>query len=103
MDVSGSTTRDGAAAPSPAASSGAASAGRPGPGLGLALMVTAQFMVILDAAIVNVALPTIQRSLGFSAVGVEGVITAYATAFGGVLILGGRLCDLFGGRRMFVQ
>jgi EmrB/QacA subfamily drug resistance transporter len=102
MDVSGSTTRDGAAAPSPAASSGAASAGRPGPGLGLALMVTAQFMVILDAAIVNVALPTIQRSLGFSAVGVEGVITAYATAFGGVLILGGRLCDLFGGRRMFV-
>jgi EmrB/QacA subfamily drug resistance transporter len=72
------------------------------PRLALALMVTAQFMVILDSAIVNVALPTIQHSLGFSAVGVEAVITAYATAFGGVLILGGRLADLFGHRRIFV-
>lgn len=70
--------------------------------LALALMVTAQFMVILDAAIVNVALPTIQHSLGFSAVGAEGVITAYATAFGGVLVLGGRLADQFGHRRVFV-
>ena len=59
-------------------------------GLALWLMVSAQFIVILDFSIVNVALPTIQRSLRFSPVGVEGVITAYATAFGGALILGGR-------------
>lgn len=71
-------------------------------GLALWLMVSAQFMVILDFSIVNVALPTIQRKLGFSPVGVEGVITAYATAFGGALILGGRIADLLGRRRMFV-
>lgn len=73
------------------------------PGLALGLMVAAQFIVILDFSIVNVALPSIQRSLGFSAVGVEGVITAYATAFGGLLVLGGRLADLLGRRRMFVS
>ena len=71
-------------------------------GLALWLMVSAQFVVILDFSIVNVALPTIQRSLRFSPVGVEGVITAYATAFGGALILGGRLADLLGRRRMFI-
>lgn len=71
-------------------------------GMALWLMVSAQFMVILDFSIVNVALPTIQRSVGFSPVGVEGVITAYATAFGGVLILGGRVADLLGRRRMFI-
>lgn len=70
-------------------------------GLALWLMVSAQFMVILDFSIVNVALPTIQRAVGFSPVGVEGVITAYATAFGGALILGGRVADLSGRRRMF--
>jgi EmrB/QacA subfamily drug resistance transporter len=68
----------------------------------LALMVAAQFLVILDSSIVNVALPTIQHGLGFTAVGVEGVITAYATAFGGALILGGRIADLFGRRRVFL-
>jgi EmrB/QacA subfamily drug resistance transporter len=73
------------------------------PGLALGLMVAAQFIVILDFSIVNVALPSIQRSLRFSAVGVEGVITAYATAFGGLLVLGGRLADLLGRRRMFVS
>ncbi len=70
--------------------------------LALALMVAAQFMVILDFSIVNVALPTIQRVLRFSSVGIEGVITAYATAFGGALIIGGRLADLFGRRRIFL-
>ncbi len=75
---------------------------RAGLGLALALMVTAQFMVILDFSIVNVALPSIQRALAFSPVGVEGVITAYAAAFGGVLILGGRLADQFGRRRIFI-
>jgi EmrB/QacA subfamily drug resistance transporter len=70
--------------------------------LALWLMVAAQFIVILDFSIVNVALPTIERALRFSPVGVEGTITAYATAFGGVLILGGRLADLLGRRRMFI-
>jgi EmrB/QacA subfamily drug resistance transporter len=76
--------------------------GRRRSGLALWLMVSAQFVVILDFSIVNVALPTIQRALGFSPVGVEGVITAYATAFGGALILGGRVADLLGRRRMFI-
>ncbi len=70
--------------------------------LALWLMVTAQFMVVLDASIVNVALPTIQRSLGLSAVGVEGVVTAYAATFGGALLLGGRLADRLGRLRVFV-
>jgi EmrB/QacA subfamily drug resistance transporter len=70
--------------------------------LALALMVAAQFIVILDFSIVNVALPSIQRSLRFSPAGVEGIITAYATAFGGLLVLGGRVADLLGRRRVFV-
>jgi EmrB/QacA subfamily drug resistance transporter len=72
--------------------------------LGLALLViaTAQLMVVLDATIVNVALPHIQRSLGFSGSGLEWVINAYALAFGGLLLLGGRAADLLGRRRMFV-
>ena len=68
----------------------------------LALIVTAQFMVILDVAIVNVALPSIKSDLGFSATGLQWVITAYAILFGGTLLLGGRLADLLGRRRMFI-
>jgi EmrB/QacA subfamily drug resistance transporter len=68
----------------------------------LALVVTAQFMVILDVAIVNVALPSIKSDLGFSRTGLQWVITAYAILFGGALLLGGRLADLLGRRRMFV-
>ncbi|HKD95360.1 MAG TPA: DHA2 family efflux MFS transporter permease subunit [Gaiellaceae bacterium] len=68
----------------------------------LALIVTAQFMVILDVAIVNVALPSIKSDLGFSETGIQWVITAYAILFGGTLLLGGRLADLLGRRRMFV-
>jgi len=68
----------------------------------LALIVTAQFMVILDVAIVNVALPSIKSDLGFSRTGLQWVITAYAILFGGALLLGGRLADLLGRRRMFV-
>jgi EmrB/QacA subfamily drug resistance transporter len=68
----------------------------------LALIVTAQFMVILDVAIVNVALPSIKADLGFSQTGLQWVITAYAILFGGALLLGGRLADLLGRRRMFV-
>ena len=60
--------------------------------LGLALLVlaSAQLMVVLDATIVNVALPHIQRALGFSGSGLEWVVNAYALTFGGLLLLGGR-------------
>lgn len=72
--------------------------------LGLALLViaTAQLMVVLDASIVNVALPHIQRALGFSGSGLEWVVTAYAVTFGGLLLLGGRSGDLLGRRRVFI-
>jgi EmrB/QacA subfamily drug resistance transporter len=75
-----------------------------GPRLGLALLVlaTAQLMVVLDATIVNVALPHIQRALGFSGSGLEWVVNAYALAFGGLLLLGGRAGDLLGRRKMFI-
>jgi EmrB/QacA subfamily drug resistance transporter len=68
----------------------------------LALIVTAQFMVILDVAIVNVALPSIKADLGFSETSLQWVISAYAIFFGGALLLGGRIADLFGRRRLFV-
>src|SRR5256885_8760378 len=68
----------------------------------LALIVTAQFMVILDVAIVNVALPSIKSDLNFSQTNLQWVISAYAILFGGVLLLGGRLADLLGRRRLFV-
>ena len=68
----------------------------------LALIVTAQFMVILDVAIVNVALPSIKTDLGFSETSLQWVISAYALLFGGTLLLGGRLADLLGRRRLFI-
>jgi EmrB/QacA subfamily drug resistance transporter len=68
----------------------------------LALIVTAQFMVILDVAIVNVALPSIKTQLGFSQASLQWVVSAYAIFFGGTLLLGGRLADLLGRRRLFV-
>src|SRR6188508_1143707 len=68
----------------------------------LALIVTAQFMVILDVAIVNVALPSIKSDLGFSQSSLQWVVSAYAIFFGGALLLGGRLGDLLGRRRLFV-
>src|SRR6202165_5351954 len=77
----------------------------PPPGnLSLALIViaVAQLMVVLDATIVNIALPSIQRALKFSPTDLEWVINAYALTFGGLLLLGGRAGDLFGRRRMFV-
>src|SRR5712692_3619571 len=74
------------------------------PNLNLALVVIAlaQLMVVLDVAIVNVALPSIQRELHFAATDLEWVVNAYAIAFGGLLLLGGRTGDLFGRRRMFI-
>src|SRR5437868_11676524 len=70
--------------------------------LALAVIVAAQFMVVLDVAIVNVALPSIKTDLHFSQEGLQWVITAYSILFGGVLLLGGRLADLLGRRRLFV-
>src|SRR5690348_8522262 len=70
--------------------------------LALAVIVAAQFMVVLDVAIVNVALPSIKTDLGFSQESLQWVITAYAIFFGGVLLLGGRLADLLGRRRLFM-
>jgi EmrB/QacA subfamily drug resistance transporter len=68
----------------------------------LALIVTAQFMVILDVAIVNIALPSIKTDLHFSQTSLQWVVSAYAILFGGALLLGGRLADLLGRRRMFM-
>jgi EmrB/QacA subfamily drug resistance transporter len=68
----------------------------------LSVLVVAQFMVVLDVAIVNVALPTIKNDLHFSEGGLQWVITAYAILFGGVLLLGGRMADLLGRRRVFM-
>ena len=68
----------------------------------LALIVVAFFMVVLDIAIVNVALPSIGRELEFSEDNLQWVVTAYALTFGGFLLLGGRAADLLGRRRMFM-
>jgi EmrB/QacA subfamily drug resistance transporter len=66
----------------------------------LALACTSQFMVILDAAIVNVALPSVQHDLGFTATGLAWVVNGYLLTFAGFMLLGGRAADLFGHRRM---
>jgi EmrB/QacA subfamily drug resistance transporter len=68
----------------------------------LALLCAVQFMVVLDVAIVNVALPSIQRVLGFSQENLQWVISAYALVFGGFLLLGGRLADIVGRRAVFM-
>ncbi len=68
----------------------------------LVIVCLAQFMVVLDISIVNVALPSIQKSLGFSEANLQWVVTAYSLTFGGLLLLGGRLADLFGRRRIFL-
>jgi EmrB/QacA subfamily drug resistance transporter len=70
--------------------------------LALALLSVVQFMVVLDIAIVNVALPSIQVDLGFSQENLQWVISAYALFFGGFLLLGGRSADLLGRRRIFL-
>jgi EmrB/QacA subfamily drug resistance transporter len=72
------------------------------PGLALIVIAAAQLMVVLDATIVNVALPGIQSALGFSGTGLEWVVNAYALTFGGLLLLGGRAGDLLGRRRVFI-
>lgn len=73
------------------------------PNLGLALLVIAcaQLMIVLDATVVNIALPHIQTDLGFSQSGLQWVVTGYALALGSLLLLGGRLGDIFGRRKLF--
>jgi predicted MFS family arabinose efflux permease len=71
-------------------------------GLSLVVISIAQLMVVLDATIVTVALPSIQRSLHFSTADLQWVISAYTLTFGGLLLFGGRLGDVLGRRRMFV-
>ena len=68
----------------------------------LAIIAIAQFMVIMDTSIIGVALPEIQRALGFSQANLSWVFNAYVVAFGGLLLLGGRLADLYGARRIFI-
>jgi EmrB/QacA subfamily drug resistance transporter len=95
-----------AAVATAAASNAAGSPGTGAPprrlGLALAVIATAQLMVVLDATIVNVALPHIQTALGFSGTNLEWVVNAYALTFGGLLLLGGRSGDLLGRRRVFI-
>src|SRR5215218_9737514 len=69
--------------------------------LALGVIAAAQFMVIMDTSIIGVALPKIQHDLGFTPQGLSWVFNAYVVAFGGLLLLGGRLSDLFGARRIF--
>src|SRR5438128_4687231 len=70
--------------------------------IALALLCVAQFVVVLDASIVNVALPTIGRALHFSESSLPWVVNAYVLTFGGFLLLGGRIADLLGRRRLFI-
>ena len=91
----------------PAAGSATARGAAAGPvqrhlGLALVVIATAQLMVVLDATIVNVALPHVQHALGFSGTGLEWVVNAYALTFGGLLLLGGRAGDILGRRRVFI-
>ena len=95
--------------PATAAGVAATGAGPGGPAgrtqrrwLVLAVIGIAQLMVVLDATIVNIALPSAQRALGFSTTDRQWVLTAYALAFGGLLLVGGRLSDIFGRKRTFV-
>ena len=68
----------------------------------LVLICMAQFMVILDATIVNVALPSIQKDLGLSEANLQWIVNSYTLVFGGFLLLGGRAGDLLGRKRLFL-
>ena len=70
--------------------------------LALALLAMTQFVIVLDASIVNVALPSIGRALDFNQDDLSWVVNAYTLTFGGFLLLGGRLADLVGRRRIFI-
>src|SRR5579859_3419900 len=68
----------------------------------LGVVCLAQLMVVLDATVVNIALPSAQHDLSFNNADRQWVVTAYSLAFGGLLLLGGRLCDLVGRKRMLL-
>ena len=68
----------------------------------LVLVCIAQFMVILDATVVNVALPSIQKDLGLSEANLQWIVNSYTLVFGGFLLLGGRAGDLLGRKRLFL-
>src|SRR3954462_443281 len=70
--------------------------------IALALLAAAQFVVVLDASIVNVALPSVGNALNFSQDNLSWVVNAYVLTFGGFLLLGGRIADVVGRRRMFI-
>ena len=72
------------------------------PGIALAVILACHLMVTLDATVVNIAMPSMKESLGFSPTGLSWVFSAYTLAFGGLLLLGGRAGDLFGRRRMLI-
>jgi EmrB/QacA subfamily drug resistance transporter len=84
------------------AAAGEAPRGHVHPNLALTIIAAAQLMVVLDATIVNIALPSIHHALNFSTTGLSWVLNAYTLVFGGLLLLGGRTGDLFGKRRMFI-
>ena len=92
-------TRDTHDAPEAQHSDAGTASPHPHLGIALAIICAAQLMVVLDATVVNVALPSIQRQLHFSSVNLEWVITGYALAFGGLLLLGGRLTTLLARQR----
>jgi EmrB/QacA subfamily drug resistance transporter len=83
-------------------SSADAAAAHAGRWTALVVLAMAQLMVVLDATVVNIALPTAQRALGFSNDDRQWVVTGYALVFGSLLLLGGRLSDFFGRKRMFI-
>ncbi|HEV3496036.1 MAG TPA: MFS transporter, partial [Actinomycetes bacterium] len=72
------------------------------PALALTIIAASQLMVVLDATIVNIALPQVQQALGFSTTDLSWVLNAYTLTFGGLLLLGGRAGDILGRRRMFI-
>ncbi|MGW6281394.1 MFS transporter [Kribbella sp. NPDC055071] len=86
----------------PAATGSSAGHGHRNLGIALALICMAQLMVVLDGTIVNIALPHIQTDLGFSNATLPWVVNAYALAFGGLLLLGGRIGDILGRRKVFI-
>jgi EmrB/QacA subfamily drug resistance transporter len=92
----------GAAAVDGSQTSGIATGRNVPPWVVLLLVCLGQFMVVLDVSIVNVALPAMQRDLGFSYSGLQWVVNAYTLTFAGFLLLGGRAADLYGRRRMFI-
>src|SRR6201996_2905841 len=96
-------TPPGQTPPGPSGATGGHSTLRSRPGLILTVCCVAQFMVILDLSIVNVALPSIQSALNFTSADLQWVVDAYAITFAGFLMLGGRAADRLGQRRVFVS